>query len=148
MKNLNNIISRLSRSGLLPQTSRSTSKSALKHAVTDTILRSNTRNQSPLQTGALAAVGGMAWKAYQVYSQQAYGRNTSLQKANLHRAYQLGVYAQRNAQQKMGLQICLRIQGHCHHLPQHHFNLAIRPLHPDKHSPIHPRHCHNNNLIR
>jgi uncharacterized membrane protein YebE (DUF533 family) len=93
MKNLNNIISRLSRSGLLPQTSRSTSKSALKHAVTDTILRSNTRNQSPLQTGALAAVGGMAWKAYPVY-----GQNTSLQKANLHRAYQLGVYAQRNAQ--------------------------------------------------
>jgi uncharacterized membrane protein YebE (DUF533 family) len=56
--------------------------------------------QSPLQTGALAAVGEMAWKAYQVYSQQAYGRNSSLQKGHLQRAYQLGVYAQRNAQQK------------------------------------------------
>jgi uncharacterized membrane protein YebE (DUF533 family) len=100
MKNLNSIISRLSRSGLLSQTSRGTSKSALKHAVSDAIIRTKTSNQSPLQTGALAAVGGMAWKAYQVYSQQAYGRNTSLQKANLHRAYQLGVYAQRNAQQK------------------------------------------------
>ncbi|PKG96660.1 tellurite resistance TerB family protein [Paraglaciecola sp. MB-3u-78] len=100
MKNLNSIISRLSRSGLLSQTSRGASKSALKHAVSDAIIRNNTSNQSPLQTGALAAVGGMAWKAYQVYSQQAYGRNTSLQKANLQRAYQLGVYAQRNAQQK------------------------------------------------
>jgi uncharacterized membrane protein YebE (DUF533 family) len=102
MKNLNSIISRLSRSGLLSQTSRGATKRALKPAVTDVIVRPNTRNQSPLQTGALAAVGGMAWKAYQVYSQQAYGQNTSLQKANLHRAYQLGVYAQRNAQQKKG----------------------------------------------
>ena len=102
MKNLNSIISRLSRSGLLSQTSRGATKRGLKPAVTDTIVKPNTRNQSPLQTGALAAVGGMAWKAYQVYSQQAYGQNTSLHKANLHRAYQLGVYAQRNAQQEKG----------------------------------------------
>jgi uncharacterized membrane protein YebE (DUF533 family) len=106
MKNLNSIISGLSRSGLLKRTARGTSKGSLSRAVTDSIIATATGKtwpkpcQNPLQTGALAAVGGIAWKAYQVYSQHGYGRNTSLQKANLQRAYQLGVYAQRNAQQR------------------------------------------------
>jgi uncharacterized membrane protein YebE (DUF533 family) len=106
MKNLNSIISGLSRSGLLSRTSRGSSRGSLNRGVTDTIIakvmgkKGAEPRQSPLQTGALAAVGGMAWKAYQVYSQQAYGRHSTLQKGHLQRAYQLGVYAQRNAQQK------------------------------------------------
>jgi len=106
MKNLNSIISGLSRSGLLKRTARGPSRRSLSRAVTDTIIGTATGkawpkpSQSPLQTGALAAVGGIAWKAYQVYSQQGYGRHTSLQRGNLLRAYQLGVYAQRNSQQK------------------------------------------------
>lgn len=75
MKNINSLIGRLSHSGLLSKSSRGRSR------------------------GSLAAVGGMAWSAYQVYSQQAYGRNTTLNRANMQRAYQLGVYAQRNAEQ-------------------------------------------------
>jgi len=106
MKNLNSIISGLSRSGLLKRTARDPSRGSLRRAVTDTIIATATGKVWPkpiktqLQTGPLANVGGIAWNAYQVYSQQAYGRNTSLQKANLQRAYQLGVYAQRNAQQQ------------------------------------------------
>jgi uncharacterized membrane protein YebE (DUF533 family) len=106
MKNLNSIISRLSRSSLMSRTARGSSKRSLSRAVTDTIIGTAIGkvgpkpSQGPLQTGALANVGGMAWKAYEVYSQQGYGQNTYLQKANLQRAYQLGVYAQRNAQQQ------------------------------------------------
>jgi uncharacterized membrane protein YebE (DUF533 family) len=106
MKNLNSIISALSRSGLLKRTARGKSSGSLSRAVTDTIIAKSIgktwpkASQSPLQTGALSAVGGMAWNAYQVYSQQTYGRNTALQRGNLQRAYQLGVYAQRNAQQQ------------------------------------------------
>ena len=110
MKNLNSIISQLSRTGLLKRTARGPSGRSLSRAVTDTIIGTAAGktcpkpSQSPLQTGAFSAVGGLAWNAYQVYSQQAYGQNTSLQKANLHRAYQLGVYAQRNSQQQQKAQ--------------------------------------------
>lgn len=106
MRNLNSIISQLSRTGLLKRTARGKSRGSLGRAVTDTIIGTATGkigpkpSQSPLQTGAFAAVGGIAWRAYQVYSQQGYGRNTTLQNGNLHRAYQLGIYAQRNAQQQ------------------------------------------------
>jgi uncharacterized membrane protein YebE (DUF533 family) len=106
MKNLNTIISRLSRAGLISRTARGSSGGSLSRAVTDTIIGTATGkiwpkpNKNPLQASALATVGGIAWKAYQVYSQQGYGRTTSLQRANLSRAYQLGIYAQRNAQQQ------------------------------------------------
>ena len=106
MKNLNTIISRLSRTGLMSRTARGSSGGSLSRAVTDTIIGTSTGkvwpkpSRNPLQTGALATVGGIAWNAYQVYSHSGYGRTTSLQSANLHRAYQLGVYAQRNAQQQ------------------------------------------------
>ena len=104
MQNLNSIISRLSQIGLLKRTARDRSARSLSQNVTDTMTATATGklaskpNRSPLQNDAFAAVGGIAWKAYHVYSQQGYGRNTTLQKGNLHRAYQLGVYAQRNAQ--------------------------------------------------
>ena len=87
MKNLNSIISRLSRSSLMSRTARGSSKRSLSRAVTDTIIGTAIGkvgpkpSQGPLQTGALANVGGMAWKAYEVYSQQGYGQNTYLQKA-------------------------------------------------------------------
>jgi hypothetical protein len=106
MKNLNTIISRLSRTGLMSRTARGSSGGSLSRAVTDTIIGTATGKvwpkliRNPLQTGALATVGGIAWNAYQVYSHYGYGRTTSLQRANLHRAYQLDVYAQRNAQQQ------------------------------------------------
>lgn len=106
MKNINSIISGLSRSGLLARTARGRPHRSLRRTVTDTVIATATgkrgalSNQNIRQTGALAAVTGMAWGAYQTYSQQAYGLNTSLQKANLQRAYMQGVYAQRNAQQK------------------------------------------------
>jgi uncharacterized membrane protein YebE (DUF533 family) len=106
MKNLNSVISRLSRSGLISRSARGSSGGSLSCVVTYTSIGTATGkigpkpSKNPLQTDALAAVGGMAWNAYQAYSRQAYGRNTSLQKANLQRAYQLGVYAQRNAQQQ------------------------------------------------
>ena len=106
MKNLNTIISRLSRTGLMSRTARGPSGGSLSRAVTDTIIGTATGKvwpkpiRNPLQTGALATVGGIAWNAYQVYSHYGYGRTTSLQRANLHRAYQLDVYAQRNAQQQ------------------------------------------------
>jgi uncharacterized membrane protein YebE (DUF533 family) len=106
MQNLNNIISRLNRAGLISRTARGSSGRSLSQTVTGNVM--DTVNgkvwpkpsRNPLHTGALAAVGGIAWKAYQVYSQQGYGRITSLQRANLQRAYQLGVFAQRNAQQQ------------------------------------------------
>lgn len=104
MQNLNSIISQLSRTSLLKRTARGKSRESLSRAVTDTIIGTATGKIEPkpsnsrLQTGAFAAVGGMAWKAYQVYSQRCYGRNTTLQKGNLHRAYQLGVFSQRKAQ--------------------------------------------------
>ncbi len=103
MKNLNTIISRLSRTGLMSRTARGPSGGSLSRAVTDTIIGTATGkvwpkpSRNPLQTGALATVGGIAWNAYQVYSHCGYGRTTSL-----HRAYQLDVYAQRNAQQQKG----------------------------------------------
>ena len=104
MQNLNSIISRLSRTGLLKRTARDKSGGSLSCAVTDTIIGTATGKIGPrpsnstLQNGAFAAVGGIAWNAYQVYSQQGYGRNTTLQRGNIRRAYQLGVYAQKNAQ--------------------------------------------------
>jgi uncharacterized membrane protein YebE (DUF533 family) len=79
MKNLNSIISGLSRSGLLSRTFRG----SLNRAVTETIIvkaiskKGAEPSQSPLQTGALSAVGGIAWKAYHVYD-----RNSALQKGN------------------------------------------------------------------
>ena len=90
----------------MSRTARGSSGGSLRRAVTDTIIGTATGkvwpkpSRNPLQTGALATVGGIAWNAYQVYSHSGYGRTTSLQSANLHRAYQLGVYAQRNAQQQ------------------------------------------------
>jgi uncharacterized membrane protein YebE (DUF533 family) len=104
MKDINNIISRLSRSGLLSRTARGSSKRSFSSIVTDTVIGTATgkkwpiSSQSPPKSGALAAVGSMAWDAYQTYSQQTYGLNTSLQKANLQRAYMQGVYAQRSTQ--------------------------------------------------
>jgi uncharacterized membrane protein YebE (DUF533 family) len=106
MKNINSIISGLSRSGLLSRTARGRPHRSLKRTFTDTVIATATGKkwsnpkQNIQQTGALATVGRMAWDAYQSYSQQAYGLNTSLQKANLQRAYMQGVYAQRNVQQK------------------------------------------------
>ncbi len=106
MKNLNTIISQLSRAGLIPRTAGGSSGGSLSRTVTDNIIGTASGkvwqqlNRTPLQAGPLDTVGRIAWKAYQVYSQRGYGRITSLQRANLHRAYQLGVYAQRNAQQQ------------------------------------------------
>jgi hypothetical protein len=94
----------------MSRTARGSSKRSLSRVVTDTIIGTAIGkvgpkpSQGPLHNGALANVGGMAWKAYEVYSQQGYGQNTYLQKANLQRAYQLGVYAQRNAQQQKDAQ--------------------------------------------
>ena len=106
MKNLNTVISQLSRTSLMSRTARSSSGSSLSRTVTDNIIGTASGkvwqqpSRTPLQAGPLDTVGRIAWKAYQVYSQRGYGRITSLQRANLHRAYQLGVYAQRNAQQQ------------------------------------------------
>lgn len=63
MKNLNSIIGGLSKSGLL---------SGLAGGVAGGMLTSKTGRKvgkSALKVGALAAVGGVAWKAYQSYSQ-------------------------------------------------------------------------------
>jgi uncharacterized membrane protein YebE (DUF533 family) len=106
MKNINSILSGLSRSGLLARTARGSSKGSLKRAAADTLIATvigknkTSSNQNSTRTDPLAAVGGLAWQAYNMYSQQTYGRNSSLQKANLQRAYMQGVYAQRNAQQQ------------------------------------------------
>jgi hypothetical protein len=151
MKNLNSVISRLSRSGLISRSARGSSGGSLSCVVTYTSIGTATGkigpkpSKNPLQTGALAAVGGMAWNAYQAYSRQAYGRNTSLQKANLQRAYQLGVYAQRNAQQQKDAPNQSQDMTEQAHLQLHsqqkqHLNLAISPQPLNKHSPIHPRH--------
>jgi uncharacterized membrane protein YebE (DUF533 family) len=109
MKNVNSIISRLSRTGLLSRSSRGASRGSLSRALTDSIIataigkKAHEPSRNPQQMGAMATVGGVAWRAYQVYSQQAYGRNTSLQKANAQRAYQQDLYAQRNSLEKKEL---------------------------------------------
>ncbi len=89
MQNLNNIINRLNRAGLISRTDRGSSDRSLSQTVTDNVMDTvngkvwQKPSRNSLQAGALAVVGGIAWKAYQVYSQQGYGRITSLQKVNL-----------------------------------------------------------------
>lgn len=106
MKNINTIISRLSRSGLLSRTARGPYKKSLGRVVTDTVIAKATGKSWPkakpsaAQTGALATVGRVAWDAYQAYSSQAYGRSSTLHRGNLQRAYQLGLHAQRATAQK------------------------------------------------
>lgn len=74
MKNLNSIIGGLSKSGLI---------SGLAGGVAGGMLTSKKGRKvgkSALKLGALAAVGGVAWKAYQSYSQkQAAGSPSSAQ---------------------------------------------------------------------
>jgi len=66
MKNLNGIISGLSKSGLLSGFAGGVAGGALTSAVTSK--KGRKMGKSALKLGALAAVGGVAWKAYQAYS--------------------------------------------------------------------------------
>lgn len=68
MKNFNSIISGLSKSGLLSGFAGGVAGGALTGALTSK--KGSKMGKSALKLGALAAVGGVAWKAYQVYSQK------------------------------------------------------------------------------
>ncbi len=74
MKNLNGIISGLNKSGLLSGFAGGVAGGALTSAVTSK--KGRKMGKSALKLGALAAVGGVAWKAYQAYS------NKNAQNAN------------------------------------------------------------------
>ncbi|TQV68132.1 tellurite resistance TerB family protein [Exilibacterium tricleocarpae] len=73
MKDLNQIIKGLSQSGLLSGLAGGLAGGALGGALTSK--KGRKVGKSVLKVGALAAVGGVAWKAYQAYSQ----RNTAAQ---------------------------------------------------------------------
>ena len=66
MKNLNNIISGLSKSGVLSGFVGGVAGGALTSAITGK--KGRKVGKSAVKIGALAAVGGLAWKAYQAYS--------------------------------------------------------------------------------
>lgn len=66
MKNLNSIISNLSNSGLLSGLAGGVAGGALTSMVASK--KGRKVGKSALKLGALAAVGGVAWKAYQSYS--------------------------------------------------------------------------------
>lgn len=87
MKNLNNIISRLSGSGLLSGMSGGAPKAVS-------------------QRGALDAIGGIAWKAYQVYSRKAYmhPRNVRLHQAYAQQSHLQNIYLQRKLIQQTDAQ--------------------------------------------
>lgn len=68
MKNFNSIISGLSKSGLLSGLAGGVAGGALSGAMTSK--KGRKMGKSALKLGALAAVGGVAWKAYQTYSQK------------------------------------------------------------------------------
>lgn len=75
MKNLNSVISNLSKSGLLSGLAGGVAGGALTSMATSK--KGRKVGKSALKLGALAAVGGVAWKAYQSYSQ----KNTTAQSA-------------------------------------------------------------------
>jgi uncharacterized membrane protein YebE (DUF533 family) len=68
MKNLNSMISGLSKSGFLSGLAGGVAGGALTSAVSSK--KGRKMGKSALKLGALAAVGGVAWKAYQSYSQK------------------------------------------------------------------------------
>ncbi len=68
MKDFNKIISGLSSSGLLSGLAGGVAGGALSSAVMSK--KGRKMGKSALKLGALAAVGGVAWKAYQSYSQK------------------------------------------------------------------------------
>lgn len=68
MKNLNSVISNLSSSGLLSGFAGGVAGGALTSMVASK--KGRKVGKSALQIGALAAVGGVAWKAYQSYSKK------------------------------------------------------------------------------
>lgn len=68
MKDFNKIISGLSNSGLLSGLAGGVAGGALSSAVMSK--KGRKMGKSALKLGALAAVGGVAWKAYQSYSQK------------------------------------------------------------------------------
>lgn len=80
MKNLNGIISGLSKSGLLSGFAGGIAGGALSGALMGK--KGSKMGKSALQLGALAAIGGIAYKAYQAYSKN----NPQQQPANHHPA--------------------------------------------------------------
>ncbi len=68
MKNLNSIISGLSKTGVLSGFAGGVAGGALTSAISSK--KGRNVGKSALKLGALAAVGGVAWKAYQSYSQK------------------------------------------------------------------------------
>lgn len=68
MKNFNNIISGLSKSGVLSGFAGGMAGGAVSSALMSK--KGRKVGKSALKLGALAAVGGVAWKAYQSYSQK------------------------------------------------------------------------------
>ena len=69
MKDLNRIINGLSKSGVLSGLAGGLAGGTLAGALTSK--KGRKLGKSALKLGALAAVGGVAWKAYQAYSQRS-----------------------------------------------------------------------------
>lgn len=118
MKNLDSIISQLRRSGLLPRIAGGTSESLLGPSFTRNISAKKEREQTAnlKQRGPLAAISGVAWKAYQVYSQQAYARKTVprnkyAQQAHLQNLQLQHLYAQQNLATKQHQETVVKPAG-------------------------------------
>ncbi|MFT4654656.1 MAG: uncharacterized membrane protein YebE (DUF533 family) [Patiriisocius sp.] len=111
LKNLNSIISRLSGTGLLSgmasTTPKVTSNNVLASRVDGQVGHKPTK--SPSQNGALAAIGGTAWKAYQAYSKHAYAKKLYPRSLRMHQAYAQqshlqNIYLQRRLLQQVDAQ--------------------------------------------
>ncbi len=110
MKNINSIISKLSKTGLWSKESRALKNASYKSALTDTLIgqaigkNRSQHSASNISFGGMSAVSEVAWQAYQLYFERSRGLNSSLNKANMQRAYMLGVHSQRNAEKKNNTQ--------------------------------------------
>ena len=80
MKDLNQIINGLTKSGLLSGLAGGLAGGTLAGALTSK--KGRKMGKSVLKVGALAAVGGVAWKAYQAYSQRSHSPHNAQHPAN------------------------------------------------------------------